>query len=241
MSQRRVFALFAWCCAIANADRDAHKSSVKMGLTRDGHFHLGVEEEKPAPKPVVSSEGKVNSSEPRRVKALLPVELHAPPLLPVERKPEQTTRPSGSSFVNRTDDWMTLSQLAAGSLASTKQSALQMNTPAPTVPPERYKKKPGSWPSTAWNSYKRAYEKLAPLRGGVGNAVATAAAMFLGPDSCILKILYVFFSMEGEDDYPYIPRGCGDMFDFALNANSIPVPWMLIVGALATVITNSLH
>jgi len=38
--------------------------------------------------------------------------------------------------------------------------------------------------------------------------------------------------MEGEDDYPYIPRGCGNMFDFALNANSMPVPWMLIVGAL---------
>merc|ERR1719321_1630284 len=157
---------------------------------------------------------------------------------------------AASSFVNRTEDWMTLSQVAAGSLGSHRlllsarpgESSGFTNTPKPTMPPDRYKAKPKSWPIRAWNSYQRAYNYLAPLRGGAGNVVATGAAMVLGPDSCILKILYVFFAMDGEDDYPYVPRGCGDMFNFALNANSIPVPYMLLAGALALVIgTHDLY
>lgn len=225
MTLRWVFAHFALCSIVVSADRDSHKIGPKSSihLTRDGHFQLAeVARHSDSSAPAA----EVATAEPRKIRALSDLESRA--LVPMVMK---NTRPAGS-FVNRTDDWMTLSQVAAGSLASTRLQTVVMNTPAPTVPPNRYEKKPSSWPATGWSAYKRAEAALKPLRGGAGNGVATVAAVFLGPDSCILKILYVFFSMDGEDDYPYIPRGCGNMFDFALNANSIPVPWMLIVGAL---------
>lgn len=247
-------AVFAWCCAIANADRDSHKGGGmknSFSVHRDGHFQLATERDEAAPEPSQAGQTVSPGGEARKIKALLPdepknlsgngVKTTDPKILAVQQggwfhQPEKPRwKPLGSSFVNRTEDWMTLSHVASGSLASTRLQSNDeegMKTPQPTVPPERYKSQPKSWPSKAWDEYQRAYEKLAPLRGGVGNTIATVAAVFLGPDSCILKILYVFFSMDGEDDYPYIPRGCGDMFDFALNANSIPVPWMLIAGAL---------
>merc|ERR1719321_564678 len=69
---------------------------------------------------------------------------------------------AASSFVNRTEDWMTLSQVAAGSLGSHRlllsarpgESSGFTNTPKPTMPPDRYKAKPKSWPMRAWNSYQ---------------------------------------------------------------------------------------
>lgn len=222
-------------------------------MTRDGHFQLAADSD------IAGSEPEEHSQEPakekRRIRALLTPRRTEPesdadlqPQGGWYRQPEKSSwRPAASSFVNRTEDWMTLSQVAAGSLASTRLQAPNNHPngqvdadgkPQPQVPPERYKQKPKSWPATAWSEYSRAYESLKDVRAGSGNVIATGAAIFLGPDSCILKIMYVFFSMEGEDDYPYIPRGCGDFFDFALNANSIPVPWMLI-GGILTLVTGT--
>lgn len=256
---RWVFSLFAVWSVIANADREfyktsSEKSSLSMQLTRDGHFQVAAQDEehheargdtRPQPPTAAPEDEKANSvlpgdSKPRRIQALVAMEplsvQVAPRLVAVREVPD----PAASSFANRTVDWLTLSHDAAGSLASSRfkargrysQPAGKGKQPPPTVPPERYSQKPKSWPMRAWNEYQRAYEKLAPLRGGAGNVIATGLATILGPESCILKILYVFFHMEGEDDYPYVPRGCGDMFDFALNANGIPVPWMLIAGIL---------
>jgi hypothetical protein len=209
---------------------------------RDGHFQLSTD-------PVAELRATVAPpAGPRKIKALqftaevlapqgdARLQITEPKILAVRQgawyqPPNKGWNPKSTSFVNRTENWVTLSHVASGK-ANTAQLELAKPTPRPTLPPERYKKQPSSWPTKAWNEYQRAYTKLAPLRSGAGNAVVTGLALFLGPDCCILKILYVFFSMDGEDDYPYIPRGCGDMFDFALNANSIPVPWMLIVGAL---------
>lgn len=251
-----VFAMLAMFFVVATSDRDVRKGGAQtaFSLTRDGHFQIAADEE--AARPAQSSR---NSSvdAPRKIRALLPfehVELTKNYTIPYEKhvksggwfhKPPKAlkmqTAAAPSSFANRTNDWMKLSQMAAGSLASTRSQASVAASddseaaglkPKPTMPPERYKAKPKKWPGRTWDTYQRAYEKLKPLRGGVGNVAATAAAAILGPESCILKILYVFYVMDGEDDYPYIPRGCGDMFDFALNANGCHVPWMLIVGAL---------
>lgn len=244
--QQCLLLTLASCCLITEAGRDTHKGAgaTSLSLTRDGHFQLAADS--PASEPVT----EMKPAETRRIHALLPIETQArstdmnakAPQAQVNavregawiQKAQPIGHPSASSFVNRTTDWMGLSQMLAGSLAAPAPAPATPTgpTPKPTLPPDRYKAKPKSWPMRAWGSYQRAYEKLKPLRGGAGNVAATAAAAFLGPDSCILKILYVFYSADGEDDYPYIPRGCGDMFDFALNANSIPVPWMLIVGAL---------
>jgi len=244
--QQRLLLLSALCCPIAEAGRDTHKGAgaTSLSLTRDGHFQLAAD--LAASEPVA----ELKPAEPRRIHALTPMETQAQTTVVNATAPQsqvnavregawvQKAQPLGhtsaSSFVNRTTNWMQLSQMLAGSLAARAPAPSTPTgpTPKPTVPPDRYKAKPKSWPMRAWGSYQRAYEKLKPLRGGAGNVAATAAAAFLGPDSCILKILYVFYTADGEDDYPYIPRGCGDMFDFALDANSMPVPWMLIVGAL---------
>lgn len=234
---KHVCSLVALLGALTHANRDdsGYKS---VSLTRDGHFQLATDE--PA-EPPVTQEAKSSAASTRQIRALHPVE---PPTIDKRstefrvgiheeggwyNSRQQRPKPSASSFANRTDNWMTLSQMASGSLSSTH---IQIATPRPTVPPERYKSRPKSWPMRAWNEYERAYDSLKDIREGPGHHLATAAAVLLGPDSCVLKILYVFFSKTGEDDYPYVPRGCGDMFDFAMNANSIPVPWMLIVGAL---------
>lgn len=245
MRLKFVCVLAALCVGITSGDRGesqglASGSKKSIHLTRDGHFHLAADIAADAP-----LQEDVTNEAPRQIRALHPVEPHTvderitEPRVVADRKKggwynskQQKPLASPSSFANRTDNWMTLSQIASGSLSSTH---VQIATPRPTVPPERYKKKPKSWPMRAWNEYERAYEKLKPLREGPGHHVATVAAVFLGPESCILKILYVFFTKEGEDDYPYVPRGCGDMFDFAMNANSIPVPWMLIASALFVV------
>merc|ERR1719183_1970716 len=103
--------------------------------------------------------------EPPKKSTMIPlVPITDPTILAVRegswyKQPEQRVwRPPSSSFANRTEDWMSLSQIAAGSLDSKR---VQMATPRPTMPPDRYKKKPGSWPEKAWNEYQRAYEKLA--------------------------------------------------------------------------------
>jgi hypothetical protein len=153
------------------------------------------------------------------------------------RKPKQSSAPSlvqASAFANRTSDWMKLSQMAAGALVSTRSQRADPEPKAtPTVPPERFKTRPKGWGDRAWDEYEKAAKAMAPFRGARGNQMATFASLFLGADNCILKLMYVFYHEDGEDDYPYVPRGCGDMFDFAiLGANGMHVPWMLIVGAL---------
>lgn len=212
-------------------------------MTRDGHFQLAADV--PADAPVVdAADVPADVPAPRRIKALLPLEPHEVDeritderVLSVKKggwfnSRQHKPTPAAASFVNRTDNWMALSHMANGEHLSTH---VQIATPQPTVPPQRYQKKPPAWPVTAWHEYQKVYQQLKPLREGPGHHAATVAAVFLGPDSCVLKIMYVFFTKTGEDDYPYVPRGCGDMFDFALNANSMPVPWMLIVGTVLIV------
>lgn len=336
---------FACCCALVAANRDSHH---KIGVTRDGHFQLSTDDAE-------HSGASAARQGTRKIEALKHMEKEIEPVQVIEpngwsstnndsprQQQKEESQPS-SSFANRTNDWMTLSQVGSGSLGShhldnaaqpeqdidnapaaqeaavsasqpvtespqtiaapettqppiseqdidnapaaqepadsqtqpstgspqttaapstTQPAAVpaenqeptnspqvgagQESTPAsttakPTVPQRRYTHKPKAWPMRAWSTYQRAYEKLAPLRGGAGGIASTLAAAAMGPDSCILKISYVFFSMDGEDDYPYVPRGCGDMFDFALTQNaasSISTPWMLIIGAVLITINS---
>jgi len=285
MRPSSVFAVIVLLVAFAIAERPSKTGGgarTSLSLATDGHFQVAADD-LAAPEPAFeesnNASGKGGKAVTRKIQALIPAE----PVMLSEKdrdprvkhvkeggwyqgkpsNPETARATAASSFVNRTSDWMKLSQMAAGSLASTRVKAVTAGTgvdarsgdrrrkdPAPTMPPERFKDQPKDWKGTkgkrAWDTFQGAYAKLAPFRGGTGNVIATGAAMILGPDSCILKILYSFYSMDGEDDYPYIPRGCGDMFDFALNANGLPVPWFLIVGALFIVTgthsaTNSAH
>jgi len=88
-------------------------------------------------------------------------------------------------------------------------------------PEQTVKEKPKTWSSMAWSAYQAAHRTISGFRGGAGNVVATFAALGLGPDSCILKLCYTLYTHVGEDDYPYMPEGCGAGFDFrtALSAS----------------------
>lgn len=156
------------------------------------------------------------------------------------------TNISSSLLENKSVDWRALTALAAHSLAQHESWLGREYSPGgggtttvPTIPPQRFQSKPKGWTERAYDKYVWATEKLAPLRGGVGNVAATVLSAILGPESCILKILYVFYVHDGEDDYPYVPRGCGDYFDFAMFSYSIKVPWILITGTILAVMSWS--
>lgn len=82
------------------------------------------------------------------------------------------------------------------------------------IPPEPIAEKPSNWKPGAWKFYNKVKKIAFSLRGGVVNVGATFAAMGLGPDNCILKLIYIMYTHQGEDDYPYLPQGCGDGFNF---------------------------
>lgn len=70
----------------------------------------------------------------------------------------------------------------------------------PSMPEKAYRKIVGAW--TTFGKYRRqAY--------GAVNFGATVAAAVAGTDNCILKLLFIFYSPEEEDDYPYLPQHCG--------------------------------
>lgn len=104
----------------------------------------------------------------------------------------------------------------------------------PNLPEQNVKEQPEHWSEKAWKTYQTVYKTLAPLRGGVGNVAATFAAMGLGPENCVLKLAYILYSEDDEDDYPYLPRGCGDGFNFLLGAAG-PHNYLGIVGTLLLV------
>lgn len=95
----------------------------------------------------------------------------------------------------------------------------------PNMPEQSVKEKPKSWTEKAWKTYQTVYKTLAPIRGGVGNVGATFAAMGLGPENCVLKLAYIMYSEDDEDDYPYLPRGCGDGFNFLITLGGAPHNW----------------
>mmetsp|Transcript_121386 Transcript_121386/g.259173 ORF Transcript_121386/g.259173 Transcript_121386/m.259173 type:complete len:234 (-) Transcript_121386:102-803(-) len=70
----------------------------------------------------------------------------------------------------------------------------------------------------------KAGASMSGVRGGSLNVAAslTAAtvgsAVGLGPDSCVMKTLFIMYVHQGDDDYPYLPRGCGDSFYTFLGA-----------------------
>lgn len=141
---------------------------------------------------------------------------------------EHTSRPS--SFA------------ALASAGDTDMSrALVLKKPADT-PPDAIEEQPKTWSASAWSAYTWAQNKLKGLRGGAMNVGVTIAALGLGPDNCILKLLYILYSHEGEDDYPYMPRGCGDGFNFLISGahHLAATPTPLLSVALIAVILRTL-
>lgn len=84
----------------------------------------------------------------------------------------------------------------------------------PDAPSRALRERPAAWTAQAWEMYSAAYEVVSPLRRGHGNTVSTLIGLGVGPNNCVLKLVYTLFSEPGEDDYPYMPAGCGPGFDF---------------------------
>jgi len=103
----------------------------------------------------------------------------------------------------------------ASSLAETGMADQVLTTkPDPNLPQQNVQERPKKWSEKAWNMYQKVYETLKPLRGGHLNVITTFAAMGLGPDNCILKLAYILYSHDDEDDYPYLPQHCGAGFAY---------------------------
>lgn len=95
-------------------------------------------------------------------------------------------------------------------------SRIMMLKPSPDGPPDQLTEKPKTWSESAWSFYNKCYSVVKNLRGGALNVAASLVAMGTGPDNCALKLAYVFFRFEGEDDYPYMPQ-CGPVhFSYSL-------------------------
>mmetsp|Transcript_65984 Transcript_65984/g.204395 ORF Transcript_65984/g.204395 Transcript_65984/m.204395 type:complete len:223 (-) Transcript_65984:78-746(-) len=104
----------------------------------------------------------------------------------------------------------------------------------PHKPKQFLSEKPSGWSQTAWEMYTTAYETLSPLRSGHGNTVATLVSMGVGPDNCVLKLAYILFKEEGEDDYPYMPTACGSGFAYLLTGSTqrIAGPFTVVLAVL---------
>lgn len=85
----------------------------------------------------------------------------------------------------------------------------------PNMPHQNVAEQPKGWTEKAWSAYQTVYETLKPLRGGHLNVLATFAAMGLGPENCILKLAYILYKHDDEDDYPYLPQHCGAGFVYS--------------------------
>jgi len=90
----------------------------------------------------------------------------------------------------------------------------------PNMPKQMVTEKPKSWTGKAYAAYTKVYETLKPLRGGHLNVIATFAAMGLGPENCILKLAYILYVHDEEDDYPYLPQHCGAGFAYSMGSPS---------------------
>lgn len=71
---------------------------------------------------------------------------------------------------------------------------------------------PKGFSARAWAFFQKAQHNLKDVRSGIGNQIASVGGLVLGPNSCILKFFFMFFTLDGEDDYPYFPSGCGVTF-----------------------------
>lgn len=69
----------------------------------------------------------------------------------------------------------------------------------PNVPQMRLQVRPASWTMRAWQFYSKAVTWFAALRGGHLNLATTMAAVIVGPNNCLLKILYIYYLKPDED------------------------------------------
>lgn len=87
-------------------------------------------------------------------------------------------------------------------------------------------------------------DKTVNFRGQHGNALANIFMVF--KDSCMVKLLFAFYKHEGEDDYPYFPRGCVDSWGEVMTtgdafraAQCLSRTVLLLVGALLSLRATS--
>eukprot|EP00435_Cladocopium_sp_Y103_P049103 s2132_g14.t1 len=73
-----------------------------------------------------------------------------------------------------------------------------------------------------FNILKKAYEFVRPFRAR-GEDMVASLLMVGDAENCLMKLAYSTYRMDrdGEDDYPYLPRKCGD--DFRWDTGSVEV------------------
>jgi len=109
--------------------------------------------------------------------------------------------------------------------------------------PKTYKEDPGMGSKVfkIYSTFMRVYQKFAGARRQI-NALASFVAM-ISPEkvktSCVLKLIFILYTDPEEEDYPYIPRGCGldtylDQFAYygsATQASTCCLLWSIALAA----------
>mmetsp|Transcript_51048 Transcript_51048/g.94410 ORF Transcript_51048/g.94410 Transcript_51048/m.94410 type:complete len:318 (-) Transcript_51048:90-1043(-) len=106
--------------------------------------------------------------------------------------------------------------------------------------PKTYKEDPGMGSKVfkIYSTFMRIYQKFAGARRQI-NALASFVAM-ISPEkvkhSCVLKLIFILYTDPEEEDYPYIPRGCGlDTYldQFAYYGSAAPASTSCLLWSIA--------
>ncbi|CAL1162005.1 unnamed protein product [Cladocopium goreaui] len=83
----------------------------------------------------------------------------------------------------------------------------------PPVEPSPTQLRAATSSDRGFNILKKAYEFVRPFRAR-GEDMVASLLMIGDAENCLMKLAYSTYRMDrdGEDDYPYLPRKCGDDF-----------------------------
>lgn len=198
-----------------------------MELREDGHFVLEPSETK---QPVVAEAARAANHSQRVSLQVTPAadgDVHAVPIAAaslLEQHPGpgptlQQEEEAHRTKVHAREALLQVAQTMSADELAEAERILELALRSPTdeqIPKQMVASRPQHWTMKAWGAYRKAQDLLAKFRGTGGNAIATFAALGLGADSCILKIAFIMYTHVGEDDYPYLPNGCGMGFNYEM-------------------------
>lgn len=110
---------------------------------------------------------------------------------------------------------------AESETGSIDPKALESDCAAKGCPPNQLVMTPaksggGGAMTKIFKVYSQVQEKIKFLRTGDGGLAIALGCMAGGPDNCLCKLVYLFYSFPQEDDFPFLPRGCWIDFMYEL-------------------------
>mmetsp|Transcript_105601 Transcript_105601/g.251717 ORF Transcript_105601/g.251717 Transcript_105601/m.251717 type:complete len:366 (+) Transcript_105601:93-1190(+) len=162
----------------------------------------------------------------------LPPQSEEPQLQSQSAEPKQTQRSVQASVLQSSErlersarrlavDEKTLEQFGLNSSAFEEIVRQQQKSGNPNMPPAEPTAEQLRAATTTDRGYsilRKAYDFVRPMRGHSQNVV-TSLLMINDAENCLMKLAYSTYRMsEDEDDFPYLPRKCGEGFRWETGA-----------------------